>query len=162
MRRLAVISDTHFDSDSKKLPTQLIQKLQGVDIICHLGDLTTLNVLDLLSQITQVYAISGNMDSTKVHSLLPTERIIDIEECKIAMIHGWGAPLNLEMKVYKHFLEIKPSIILFGHTHIPMIYYYQNTWLCNPGSLSIPRFGVPTMAFLKIDGSEITPEIHTL
>lgn len=161
MKKLAVISDTHL-TYIDKLPEKLKEALQGVDFICHAGDIISEEILNQFSMIAPVKAVKGNMDNDKIRMLLKDSLTFTVENRKIILFHGFGAPDGLGMRVYTQFANENPDVIIFGHSHIPTIYWHKGVLLLNPGSISRPRSGLPTISFLTIDGCEITPEIHIL
>ena len=46
------------------------------------------------------------------------------------------------------------SVILLGHTHVPMLYSYGREMLANPGSVGQPRDGNPKASFALLTVSE--------
>ena len=142
------------------LPNAFKETLRGADLIIHLGDITEFSFIDSLKEIAPVEAISGNMDDPYIANLLPIEKVFTIEGLTLVAFHGWGPPDGLEKRVYNHFESKKPDVILFGHSHEPMIYWHNDILLFNPGSLTRPRHGLPTLGFLTIVKKEITTEIR--
>jgi putative phosphoesterase len=47
----------------------------------------------------------------------------------------------------------KADIVMFGHTHVPMIDLSGSIWTINPGSLALPRQHgrIPTFIIMDID-----------
>jgi putative phosphoesterase len=66
--KIGVISDTHAISE---VPSAILNALATVDLIVHAGDFTEKAVLDGLTAIGQVKAVSGNMDSQELKKALP-------------------------------------------------------------------------------------------
>jgi len=54
------------------------------------------------------------------------------------------------------------SLVLLGHTHMPMVYSFNEEMLANPGSVGQPRDGDPRAAFavLTISDGKFSFEIH--
>ncbi len=46
------------------------------------------------------------------------------------------------------------SIVMLGHTHMPMLYSFGREMLCNPGSVGQPRDGDPRASFATLTISE--------
>ena len=75
-----------------------------------------------------------------------------------------GIELPLERKIsyqgYSVFMQHRPfytnfpakTILLNGHTHRKVLYEEEGVIHCNPGSISLPRDGVPSYATLEGGG----------
>ena len=61
--------------------------------------------------------------------------------------------------LYDKAKEHNCDIVLFGHTHKPVIKYMDNITFANPGSISLPRqnYSEPTFLMIEIDKKN---EIH--
>jgi putative phosphoesterase len=73
------------------------------------------------------------MDHPDVVKILPKKDIIKIDNFKIGLIHGYGAPLGLEQRIRKEFEE-KMDVIVFGHSHQPVNEVKDGILFFNPGS----------------------------
>jgi putative phosphoesterase len=67
--RIGLLSDTHIPDVAEKLPDELMEVFQGVDLILHAGDLYTPSVLDDLERIAPVLAALGDDDHDYVDNL---------------------------------------------------------------------------------------------
>ncbi len=58
--------------------------------------------------------------------------------------------------------QAKAPLVLLGHTHMPMAYWFQSQLLGNPGSVGQPRDGDARASFaiLNISGPKMAFEIH--
>lgn len=56
-------------------------------------------------------------------------------------------------------LELEADIALFGHTHVSQIEYIDGIWFINPGSPTLPRNGVRSVAIIGIEGDKVVPII---
>ena len=69
----------------------------------------------------------------------------------IRAVHGgWDNPIDEYLYDIneQYFDEIKGSVFLSGHTHIPIIKVFNNGKIyCNPGSVGQPRDGNPKTSF---------------
>jgi len=136
--RIAVLSDSHVGQRISRYPGEFLSRLRELDLIIHAGDHTSLESLKILRKFGRVVAIAGNMDEVGITSELPEKVILDIENFKVGVIHGWGPPDDLTFKVRDKFFKdgLSPDIILFGHSHVPSDEFQSGTRLINPGSLS--------------------------
>jgi len=153
--RIGVISDTHIPDRAAKIPAQVLEAFRGVDLILHAGDLVDSDVLTELKTVCKdVRAVRGNMDHPHVQQSLPEKQVIDMENHRIGMVHGHGAPNRLIELVSKIFEKDKVDIIIFGHSHSPVNEKREGILYFNPGSPTEKIFS-PYNSYGIL---EITPE----
>jgi putative phosphoesterase len=114
--RIAVLADTHADK-LEYLPKKMIDALSTVDLIIHAGDFTDIQLLKELSQLGEVEAVHGNMDSRQLKSVLPMKEIVETQVKRIGITHGSAAPWGIEGRVRKVFESDRIDIIVYGHSH---------------------------------------------
>ncbi len=132
--RIIVISDTHIPRRKKEIPSLILKEIEKSDLVIHAGDFTNLETVKLLESLNRFYGVAGNMDEKEVWEYLPEKRIIEIENKRIGIIHGFGPPIGIEGKILKKFEGENLDIIVYGHTHRASIKNYKNVLLLNPGS----------------------------
>ncbi len=158
MARVAIISDTHIPKAAPGLPQELVEALRGSDLILHAGDLVDMTVLDELRSLAPVAAVSGNMDTPEISAVLPEKRVLEVEGKIIGLIHGWGPPAGIEMRVLSRFSSV--DVVVFGHTHSPLLEWIKGVLLLNPGTPNDRRFSNRlSYAVLTIEDGELKPEI---
>lgn len=144
---IAVISDSH---GNKSSISKLKDKISSAKVLLFLGDGE-----NDLKEITEgfngeVYAVRGNCDFKGIY---PGERVIEIQGKKIFMCHGdrYGVKYGYNSIFYKG-KEVGADIVLFGHSHLPIIEEHDGLILMNPGSVS---HGVgkinKTLGFIDLD-----------
>ena len=149
--RVGVISDTH-----GLLRPEALRALAGVDHILHAGDVGNASILDSLRSIAPLTAIRGNIDREGVCRLLPAAEAIELNGCFVYMVHA------LED------LDISPRsagvrVVVYGHSHKPLVMKRQDVLYLNPGSAGPRRFSLPiSVALLRVEGSEVRAEIIEL
>ncbi len=162
MKRILVISDTHIPNVALELPKEVIDEAKKSDIVIHAGDIITMDVLSELKCYADVYAVHGNMDrfDSATYSL-PEKLTIQVEDVKIGVTHGSGAPWGIIRRVNKVFPNLNElDVIIFGHTHHPLIEQKNGKWYINPGSPTDRRYApYNSYAILKVDGKDIQAEI---
>lgn len=131
MKRIGVISDTHLHGLSSQLIDIYEKHLHDVDMILHAGDLVSMEVFEFLLQKKPTHAVSGNMDPVDVRENLPDKKIIQVEEFRIGLIHGWGSSEGLEQRVMSQFKDV--DVIVYGHSHRPSNFKQGNIFFFNPG-----------------------------
>ena len=121
---IAVISDSHGNKDSIN---KIKKKISNADVFLLLGDGTN----DFTGE---VFAVRGNCDITGKY---PEEQILEIQGKKIFICHGHRYNVKYGYNsIYYRGKEIGADIVLFGHSHIPIIEEYDGIVLMNPGSIS--------------------------
>jgi len=143
--QIAVLADTHINR-LEHLPKKIVDNLSTVDLIIHAGDFTDVQLLNELKQLREVKAVQGNMDSRELKTVLPVKEIIEIENKRIGITHGSGAPWGIEERVRKVFESDRIDIIVYGHSHQSQNKVIDDILFFNPGKAA-DSFGI-----LTIDG----------
>ncbi len=161
--KIGVISDTHIPVNTSGLPPELVGSLKGCNIILHAGDLTEPSVLEDLKKISKVEAVCGNMDSGKVRSMLDDKKILKLGGKKICLMHGYGSPENLINILKKEFLDEKPDVVVFGHSHVPVNEHIEGVLFFNPGSATDTVFApYRSYGIIEIRNGKIKSDIYKL
>jgi hypothetical protein len=181
--RIGVIADTHIPGAMPALPPRVREVFADVGIIIHLGDITTLETLNVLEDITITVAISGHADPPNVQQYLPRKTHIQVgDHRRVGLIHGdkeprsfmdrlskWlagGQPKNADIVpfIYEAFRNDEPKVdvIAFGHSHVPYNRVHSGVLCFNPGS-AVPGKNRPgTIGILEIDDQTIKGQIVPL
>lgn len=158
--RVGVVSDTHLPRFGRKLPSALVEGLQGVERILHLGDLTAPEVLDWLEAIAPVTAIAGNNDPPELHLALGRRRVLTLAGVRIGMVHGDGKGRTTLERALAAFADTDVDLVCFGHSHQPYCARHGDRWVLNPGSPTdkrrMPRY---SYAVLDLAPGTIVPEL---
>ena len=141
--RIAVLADTHADK-LEYLPKKVVDALSTVDLIVHAGDFTNIRLLTDLKQLKEVKAVHGNMDSRQLKSVLPTKEIVEINDKRIGITHGSGAPWGIEERVRQVFESDRIDIIVYGHSHRSQNKVSNGVLFFNPGKAA-DSFGIITI-----------------
>jgi hypothetical protein len=160
---VGVVSDTHLPRFGRVLPRALRLGLREAEVglILHAGDLTDALALELLGGIAPVVAIAGNNDPPDLHEALGERALLDVAGVRIGLVHGHAGPgRTTRDRAVAAFPNDPPDVIVFGHSHIPLVERSEGTWLVNPGSPTDrrrqPAF---SYALLRIDGGRAAPEL---
>lgn len=155
---IGLISDTHIPDRAKIVPQKVFDAFDGVDLILHAGDLTSLKVIDELEQIAPVIAIQGNMD--RVNGIdLPIAKVLEVEDLKVGIAHGEVYPRADTQQLVYLAKELDVDILVSGHSHQPKIEQSEGVLLLNPGSPVVPRLADRTVILLEIKNKEVNVEI---
>lgn len=164
--RVAVLSDTHVGQRISRYPPEFLRMLGDFDMVIHAGDHTSLASLETLRQnCKRLIAVCGNMDEAGVTGQLKEKALVEMEDLRFGVIHGWGHPKDLEKRVSERFAKDNPfpDAIIFGHSHVPLFEEIEGIRYINPGSLSgnvDVEFG--TWAILNIDKNRISWELQEI
>ena len=113
--RIGILSDTHVPEAPQLFP-EILEALEGVDLIFHAGDLVVARVLDELEQIAPVYAAEGNHDPHLADDpRIEPVHFLDLEGFSIALLHIFE-PLHWDLqKLLDQYLDgVRPDIIVCG------------------------------------------------
>ncbi|WP_010529756.1 metallophosphoesterase family protein [Lentibacillus jeotgali] len=152
--KIVVIADTHLKEG--KLPSRLTDELQAADLVVHAGDWKTESVYKDLGQYGKVAGVYGNIDGEEIRKLLPAKEVLNVQGFTIGVVHGHGDKKSTEKRAIEAFSDDQPDVIIFGHSHIPMIQYFKKQLLINPGSPTDKR----TLPYYSFAILEIGEEIH--
>lgn len=146
--KVLIVSDTH---GRNHYLLETLERVCPIDLLIHLGDYE--GGEEYISSIAPcpVEFISGNND---FFNGFPKEKIIHIGKYSVLLTHGHRYGVNNNTTVIREIArKNKVNIVMFGHTHIPMIDLNSNIWVINPGSLALPRqYGrIPTYIIMEID-----------
>jgi len=153
--KIGVLSDTH-----GVLHEETLELFKGVDAIIHAGDIGTDKVLASLKKVAPVMAVRGNMDSPPFSYDLPAYRVSRIEEKTILITHRVGNPMNPCEKLRERLLQVRPIVVVYGHTHHPFNERIHGILFFNPGSAGQRRHGHRlSVGFLETHSDEIQGRI---
>lgn len=149
---LGLLSDTHLPTRLATLPSALFTVFHGVDLLLHAGDVGELAVLDRLGAIAPVIAVHGNDDTDEAQRELPYRQLVTVAGTRLLLTHGhypdraeelaarrddvWAPKLHRRAELGQ---RAGASIVVFGHTHIPMAVAWEGMLLLNPGALAAPN-----------------------
>jgi putative phosphoesterase len=139
---VGLISDTH-----GLLRPGVHEALTGVELILHSGDVGGSDILDELRLIAPVRAVFGNTDSPGDPELAE-EIIVSIDGIRVHVSHGHevGSPTPAKLAA-----RYDADVIVFGHTHRPLVSRFGKQLFVNPGAAGPRRFNLaPSVGRLTI------------
>lgn len=179
--KLGVIADTHVPDKAKELHPEALSVLRqsGVSAILHAGDISTPAVLTALNEIAPVHAVLGNRDWMFLGQL-PLHCTLHFNGITIGLTHSHGGLRSYIVGKFHYISEgynlerFKPrllktfpqaDVIVFGHTHRPLIRWVDGKLFFNPGStcFTTKRDLPPSLGLLTIQlAGQVTGEIIQL
>jgi len=131
--RLAILADTHMPKGMRSLPEACIRELERADLIVHLGDFSAASVLAELEGVgPPVAAVHGNVDDAELRLRLPEELELELEDCRITLVHDAGPARGRLGRMRRRFPDA--DAVLFGHSHLPLHERGADFQIFNPGS----------------------------
>jgi putative phosphoesterase len=139
-----------------------VDRLRRADLILHAGDFTSTAFFDELWLLgPPLEAVQGNMDEPELREALPRERVVEVERVRIGMVHVAGPTAGREARLRRRFDDC--DAVVYGHTHLPQVEWFEGMWILNPGSPTERRRGPShTMLELEVDAGTISPELVRL
>jgi putative phosphoesterase len=154
--KIGIISDTH-----GLLRAQVFEVFAGVEHILHAGDVGDPGILDELAAIAPVTAVWGNVDGFDVRKRTTEAAEVELGGVRIAVIHGMQFGSPTPEKVARAYPDA--ALVVFGHSHRPLVQPVGATLAVNPGSAGRQRFRDPvTVALAEIGGGKVTARLVDL
>lgn len=144
--KILIVSDTHRKHENLK---EVLERVQPVDLLIHLGDAE--GEEDYIGELAgcPLEIVSGNND---FFSNLPREKELQLGKYHVLITHGHYYYVNAGIAdIEKEAAARNFDIVMFGHTHRPIIDYNNKIIALNPGSLSYPRQEGRRPSFILMD-----------
>lgn len=132
--KILIVSDTHRKHENL---IKVLERVQPIDLLIHLGDAE--GEEDYIAGLAgcRMEVVAGNND---FFSALPREKELQLGAHHILLTHGHYYCVGMGVEDIKKEAESRNcDIVMFGHTHRPVIDYGKHTVALNPGSISYPR-----------------------
>jgi putative phosphoesterase len=146
---VGLIADTHMPDRLAELPPAIFDALRGVDLLLHAGDVGELHVLDQLGAIAPLVAVHGNDETAEAQRELPYQQLVAVAGQRILLTHAhypdraeelasrrddaWAPKLERRAAFGR---RADAAIVVFGHTHVPMVCQVDGVLLVNPGAIA--------------------------
>lgn len=132
--------------------------LHGVDLIIHAGDVGTHAVLRELQTLAPVHAVFGNTDGQELG--LPASLQLTMEGVRIHVSHGHELGSPTPARLMERYTA---DVIVYGHTHKPLIETRHGVLVINPGAAGPRRFHLkPTVGLLRIEDGRPSAQLVEL
>ena len=150
-----VLSDSHGHVDNI---VSAVER-EKPDGIIHLGDCwRDAEELHELFPRLPLEQVPGNCDFGRFEAL---ERVLILDDHRVLIAHGhtMGVKTGL-LRAQYCALEQNADLLLFGHTHVPLVDAAAQPMLLNPGSIGDVRR--PTYGVLEFRDGKIIPSVFKL
>jgi uncharacterized protein len=154
IRVIGLISDTH-----GLVRPDVFLAFEGVDAIFHAGDVGGREVLRILAMIAPVQAVFGNTDLPGDPGLcLHFAETVGGVSVHVSHGHELGSPTPAKL-----LERYDADVIVYGHTHRPLVMTSGRRLVVNPGAAGPRRFDLaPSVARLTITDGVASAEIIEL
>ncbi len=148
--RILIVSDTHRKDDAF---FRVLKRESPLDMVIHCGDVEESEDLIRGASGCPAHLVMGNND---FFSRLPPEIECEIGKYRVWITHGHHYYVSMGNERIKQAARQRGAdIVMYGHTHKPVIDCEDGLTALNPGSLSYPRQydRRPSYIMMEIDGS---------
>ena len=144
--KIFIVSDTHRRKDNN---IQVLEREAPVDMVIHCGDIEGSEYLIAQSAGCPVQMVVGNND---FFSDLPREKEFMVGKYKVWLTHGHNYLVSMGNANFKREARMRGvDIVLYGHTHKPVVDREGDLTAVNPGSLTYPRQEGRRPSFIIMD-----------
>ncbi len=132
--KVLIISDTHRHNENFM---KVLERVEPIDMVIHCGDAEGSENEIYFAAKCPLIAVMGNND---FFSDLPREKEICIGDYKVLVVHGHNYYVSAGNETLKREARGRGvDIVMYGHTHRPVVDIEDDLITINPGSLSYPR-----------------------
>lgn len=155
---ITVVADTHGET-AHRLQGRTLEAVRAADFVVHAGDLVTEAVLDaFVAEAGRFAGVVGNNDTAAVRERLPSERVVESDGVRLAVVHGHE---HTEQALSLLGRQAAADLVVVGHSHRPGIHEAGDVALVNPGSHAQPRGYRAAHAELTRDGDSVVVSLVT-
>lgn len=149
---ITAFSDSH---GARYNVSRLVGDCEVSDKVVFLGDGLG-DLIELFEFDDKIIKVAGNCDFT----LSVSKKVVfEVEGVRFLAVHGdlFGVKSSLD-RLVQFAKQNECKVVLFGHTHKPVVKEVDGVTLINPGTLS--RYGdSETFAFITVKNGQISAKI---
>lgn len=145
--KVLIVSDTHKRNENYFK----VVEMHKPDMVIHCGDVEGCEYAITNAVDCPVHIVLGNND---FFSDLPRELELEIAGRRVLVTHGHNYYVSVgNERIKQEAIARGFDIVMYGHTHRPVVDISDDVIAVNPGSLSYPRQEdhVPTYVIMEID-----------
>ena len=132
--KVLIVSDTHRHNENFLC---VLEKVKPIDMVIHCGDIEGSEYLIAESSGCLVQMVLGNND---FFSDLPREKEFYVGKYKVWLTHGHTYYVSMSNEhIKREARERGVDIVMYGHSHRPVVDIDDGIIAINPGSLTYPR-----------------------
>ena len=132
MKKILLLSDTHGYIDD-----HILKYVNESDEVWHAGDIGSVEVTNIISNIKPLRAVFGNIDGAEIRLSFTKDLVFECEDVKVFMTHIGGRPGRYVKGVSQKLKSTRPKIFICGHSHILKIIFDEThkVLFINPGAV---------------------------
>lgn len=132
--RILIVSDTHRRNENY---FEVLEKKGPFDRVIHCGDVEGSEYVISTRPGCPVDMVAGNND---FFTELPRELETRIGKYKVLVTHGHNYYVSMNTSILSQEAAARGmDVVMYGHTHKPVVEKENGVWVINPGSLAYPR-----------------------
>ncbi len=177
---IGLLSDSHIAWPQQSWPSQITEKLRGVDLILHAGDIWISWVLDELETVAPVLAAQGD-DDLEVDiggdKRISRRQVLNYEGVNLWVTHIKPRYAQIDPTYGVNYYSTvtnrnqpaqepadPPDVVVFGHSHFAEIENFRKTLLINPGSPTLPQYlpKLGTVGLLSLRAGQVEAKLIPL
>jgi uncharacterized protein len=149
---VGLISDTH-----GLVRPEVFEALDGVEMILHAGDVGGRSVITQLTTIAPLRAVFGNTDGPGEPGLAES---LDLQLDGVIVHVSHGHEVSGGPTPEKLLARYTADVIVYGHTHKPLVKEVGKRLVVNPGAAGPRRFNLqPSVARMTVSQAGVEVEI---
>lgn len=132
--KILIVSDTHRRNENYLM---IVERERPIDLVIHCGDAEGSEYIISEEAECPVEIVLGNND---FFSELEREREFELGRYRVWLTHGHNYYVSMGNETIKEEARSRGiDIVIYGHTHRPVIDIEEDIIAINPGSLTYPR-----------------------
>lgn len=144
--KILIVSDTHRRNENY---IRVLERVAPVDMVIHCGDIEGSEYLIAECAGCPVQMVMGNND---FFSDLPREKEFMVGKYKVWLTHGHNYYVSMGNETIKKEARSRGvDIVMYGHSHKPVVDREGDVIAINPGSLTYPRQEGRRPSFIIMD-----------
>lgn len=158
--KIGITGDSH---GSKQALRQVLQAVPPVEYWFHTGDYSQDGRFLVAESRLPLLAVGGNTDPSEGKANI--DEFITLEGQRIWLTHGHRYLHGQQVAELAWWArKLEADIVVFGHTHVPLVQWFGEVLLINPGSPILPRSELgATFAVLSLKaGTRPSAELYKL
>ena len=144
--KILIVSDTHRRNENYIRAVELVAP---IDMVIHCGDIEGSEYLIAEYAGCPVQMVMGNND---FFADLPREKEFVVGKYRIWLTHGHNYYVSMGNETIKREARARGvDIVMYGHSHKPVVDLGEDVIAVNPGSLTYPRQEGRRPSFIIMD-----------
>ena len=137
--KIGILSDTHITELADDWLALGRNAFHEVEVIIHTGDFVSFETYEFMKSYKKLYSVWGNCDEIRIRRATREKQVITLSGYRIGIFHGHGHDKTTLERAYDQFADDNVDLIIFGHSHQPLVQTKRGILMINPGSMTNKR-----------------------